>query len=297
MATAPTRYESSEEDSARWTGFPFRDGDIVISTRSKSGTTWMQMICALLVFERADFAEPLARLSPWLDWKVTPIDEVVATLQAQQHRRFIKTHTPLDGLPLDGRATYIVVARDPRDMYISLYHQGDNIDRSAVRRMLGQLEPDNPEAEPARQTLADALQAWIDGDASPEQSMDSIRGVFHHLTDGWQRRHDANVVLVHYDDLLRDLDGQMRRIADRLGFEVPEHRWSALVDAATFATMRVRAKTLVPGREGVLKDVNAFFRQGRSGGWRELLTDEEVAHYDERADTLAPSDLVEWLHR
>ena len=50
MLTPIHRYRSDEEDSARWTGFPFRDGDIVISTRSKSGTTWMQMICALLVF-------------------------------------------------------------------------------------------------------------------------------------------------------------------------------------------------------------------------------------------------------
>ena len=51
MADAPIRYRSDEEDSGRWSGFPFRDGDIVISTRSKSGTTWMQMICALLIFQ------------------------------------------------------------------------------------------------------------------------------------------------------------------------------------------------------------------------------------------------------
>jgi hypothetical protein len=40
----PIRYTSSDEDSARWLGFLFRAGDIVISTRSKSGTTWLQMI-------------------------------------------------------------------------------------------------------------------------------------------------------------------------------------------------------------------------------------------------------------
>ncbi len=296
MGTASIRYQSNEEDSARWTGFPFRDGDIVISTRSKSGTTWMQMICALLVFQRVDLPEPLATLSPWLDWKVTPLDEVVATLEAQQHRRLVKTHTPLDGLPLDARATYIVVARDPRDMYVSLYHQGDNIDRSAVRRMLGQPEPDHRTAERARPTLARALRAWIDDDASPQESMDSIRGVFHHLTDAWQRRHQPNVVLVHYDDLLRDLDGEMRRLADRLGFEVPEQRWSALVHAATFASMRGRATAVVPGG-GVLKDVDAFFRQGNSGGWRELLSEQEVAHYEQRVATLAPPDVLAWLHR
>jgi len=46
VASTPFRYRSSDEDSARWLGFPFRDGDIVISTRSKTGTTWVQMICA-----------------------------------------------------------------------------------------------------------------------------------------------------------------------------------------------------------------------------------------------------------
>ena len=124
VTAEPLRYRSDDEDSARWRSFPFREGDIVISTRSKSGTTWVQMICALLVFQTPQLPAPLAELSPWLDHEITPLDEVVRRLEAQPHRRFVKTHTPLDGVVIDGRATYIVVARDPRDMYISLYHQG-----------------------------------------------------------------------------------------------------------------------------------------------------------------------------
>src|SRR5262245_55463613 len=121
------RYVSPDEDSARWADFAFRDGDIVISTRTKSGTTWMQMICALLVFQTPDLPAPLVELSPWLDMLVEPRDDVVARLEAQRHRRFIKTHTPLDGVPIDDRATYIVVARHPLDMAISRYYHGDNI--------------------------------------------------------------------------------------------------------------------------------------------------------------------------
>jgi hypothetical protein len=132
------RYRSGEEDSGRWAGFPFRQGDIVISTRSKTGTTWVQMICALLVFQAPDLPAPLAQLSPWLDWLIIPRDEVYARLASQQHRRFIKTHTPLDGIPVDSRATYIVVGRHPLDMAVSLYHQGDNIDRGRVRHLTGQ---------------------------------------------------------------------------------------------------------------------------------------------------------------
>ena len=103
MSLSPIRYQSAEEDSGRWNDFSFRDGDVVISTRSKSGTTWMQMICALLIFQNAELPEPLADLSPWLDWLIAPRDEVVAHLERQTHRRFIKTHTPLDGIPLDPR--------------------------------------------------------------------------------------------------------------------------------------------------------------------------------------------------
>jgi hypothetical protein len=124
------RYRAHDEDSARWDGFAFREGDIVISTRSRSGTTWTQMICALLIFQTPDLPAPLGDLSPWLDMLVVPREEVFARLEAQDHRRFIKTHTPLDGLPIDGRATYVVVARHPLDMAVSLYHHSANIDRA-----------------------------------------------------------------------------------------------------------------------------------------------------------------------
>ena len=141
MAPLPVRYRSADEDSARWIGFPFREGDIVISTRSKTGTTWVQMICALLIFQTPDLPASLGQLSPWLDFLTTPREEVYARLAAQEHRRFIKTHTPLDGVPLDPRVTYIVTARHPLDMAVSLYHQGANIDRALMRQLTGQPEP------------------------------------------------------------------------------------------------------------------------------------------------------------
>ncbi len=131
--------------------------------------------------------------------------------------------------------------------------------------------------------------------------MDSIRGVFHHISDAWERRQGASpdqptVILVHYDDLLTDLEGQMRRLADQLGITVPDDRWPDLVEAATFSAMKSRADSLAPGRGSVLKDVGAFFRQGRSGGWRDLMTDAQVRHYEQRVAGLAPAEVVAWLH-
>jgi aryl sulfotransferase len=41
-------------DSTRWDGFEFRDGDIVIDTWAKSGTTWTQQIVSQLIFNGAE---------------------------------------------------------------------------------------------------------------------------------------------------------------------------------------------------------------------------------------------------
>jgi hypothetical protein len=285
------RYRSPDEDSGRWTGFPFRDGDIVISTRSKSGTTWMQMICALLVFQTPQFPAPLGTLSPWVDWLAVPRDAVIASLEAQTHRRFVKTHTPLDGIPLDPRATYIVVARHPLDMAVSLYHQGDNLDRERMRALTGAAAP-RP-----RPPLQEWLLGWIARQVAPRDELDSLPGVLWHLSDAWSRRHESNVVLVHYDDLVDDRAGTMRGLASRLGIHVDDALWPSLVAAAGFDAMQARADELAPDPVGVLKDRARFFLRGRSGAGREALSDDELAAYRARAAELAPPDLLRWLHR
>ena len=248
MPDVPVRYRSSEEDSGRWRGFPFRSGDIVISTRSKSGTTWMQMICALLIFQTPDLPAPVSELSPWLDWLIAPRAEVFPRLAAQPHRRFIKTHTPLDGVPLDRRATYIVVARHPLDMAVSLYHQSLNLDRVRLSQLLGReaLEP-----RATRVPLREWLLSWIDDDVEPRKQLDSLPGVPWHYADAWERRQHPNVVLAHYDDLSLNLEGEMRRLADRLAIDVGAGLWADLVEAATFEEMRGRPERIAPGTSGI----------------------------------------------
>ena len=292
MTLGFTRYVSDDDDSGRWEGFPFREGDIVISTRSKSGTTWVQMICALLVFQTPNLPAPLSTLSPWVDHTIEPVADVFARLRAQDHRRFVKTHTPLDGIPLDPRASYVVVGRHPLDLAVSLYHQGDNVDRARLAQLTG--VPARP-ASP-RPSLHDWLVLWTRRETTALKEPDSLVGVLHHVSDAW-RRTAPNVVLVHYADLLADLDGSMRRLAERLGLEVPEADWPTLVEAASFTRMRARADELAPNTLGVLRDPSRFFRAGRSGAGAEVLTAEELAFYDRRVASLAAPDLVSWLHR
>ena len=114
-----TRYAGFISDNDRWTRFEHGPGDSVISTPPKCGTTWTQMLCAVMVFDGPTFPDKLDAISPWLDVNTHSAREVFATYERQAHRRVIKTHTPLDGLPMRDDVHYIVVARDRRDVFES----------------------------------------------------------------------------------------------------------------------------------------------------------------------------------
>ncbi|HEX5086730.1 MAG TPA: sulfotransferase domain-containing protein [Nocardioides sp.] len=289
------RYVSDEEDSDRWNRFPFREGDVVVSTRSKSGTTWVQQICLLLLHGTPDLPAPLGELSPWVDWLTIPEDDLFARLEAQPGRRVVKTHTPLDGVVIDPRATYIVVVRDPLDMAVSLYHQGDNLDRERIAELTGR-----PYAGPVTRPPVDEwLRVWTQRETDPMVSMDSLQGVVHHAADAADRRDDRRVLLLRYEDLVADLAGWMGRLAEKLGVDVDPEVWPALVESAGFGSMRADAAARAPDRRGVLKDPAAFFRRGRPGEGREVLSRSDVAAYEERVrrlvDAESPSEPAEVL--
>jgi aryl sulfotransferase len=292
-------------DSARWEGFELRPGDIIVSTPPKCGTTWVQMICALLVFQEPELPAPLAVLSPWIDMVTRARREVFADLAAQTHRRFIKTHTPLDGLPLDPSITYLCVGRDPRDVALSMDNHLENLDYEEFLRArseaaaidgteLEPLQPPPPRLDDAR----DRFWRWVDSESDPTNTTPSLRFTITHLLSFYDAPDDLDVVLLHYDDLLDDLGGQMRALARRLDIDVPEDRWPDLVGAATLAEMRRRAEVMVPGASRhQWRDPARFFHRGTSGQWRDVLSDEEVTRYADRVRSLAPADLSSWVHR
>jgi aryl sulfotransferase len=298
-------YRTVLTDSARWEGFEFRDGDVIISTPAKCGTTWMQMICALLIFQDSVLPGRLTELSPWVDVQTEAADHVLATLAAQTHRRFIKSHTPFDGLPFDERATYICVGRDPRDVAVSWDHHFANMNLAVIigARVeavgaddIADLMPKLPPPPPA--DPVERFWQWVDDDRPVEQNLTGLRGTMHHLDTFWQHRNDPNVLLFHYADMKADLDGQMRRLSAALGIEVDEQRWPGLVTAAGFERMRERAEQLAPQVkiDGFWNDTSQFFHQGSSGQWQSFLGPEDQARYEARLHELASSELAQWVH-
>ncbi len=118
---AEREYRTWIFDSRRWDHYRPRADDIVIATYPKCGTTWMQRIIGLLVFQTPE-PKPVMQISAWIDRRFgEPIEAVAAQIEEQEHRRFLKSHLPLDGLPLYDDVKYIHVARDGRDACVS-YH-------------------------------------------------------------------------------------------------------------------------------------------------------------------------------
>lgn len=298
------RYVGRVYDSLRWEGFHPRPDDIIISTPPKCGTTWAQMICALLILQTPEFPDRISNLSPWFDMLTRSRKQVIALLEAQTHRRFIKTHTPLPGIPICEGVTYICVGRDPRDVAFSMDDHLANLDWDGfhAQRVAAALDDGLPEPEkiapPPLHELSDRERfwRWVEDDTPPEQVSSSLLRTLRHIESFWNVRDTANVVLLHYEDLRTDLEGQMRALAARIGIDITDDRWPALIEAATITAMRREIDRTVPST-GIWKDQDAFFKHARSGAWRELLDDDEQRRYEGRVASLIAPDLAAWLHR
>lgn len=285
-------------DSTRWAHYRPRQGDIVVATAAKCGTTWMIQIANLLV-EQSAAPRPIWQLSPWLDVRDYPIEEAIATLEAQTRRRVIKSHLPSDALPLHDGVKYIHVARHGLDAFMS-WHNHTSHYTPEVRAFMDHIglgDPDiaRPHPPPPRDIHA-FYDAWMtEGPAARFADDMPAARYFDIERSFWRDRHRPNVLLVHYNDLKADLDGEMRRISAFLDVAVDEAVWPSLVEAARFESMRESGATLMP-QGGLIweKGHRSFFHAGENARWREALTPDEIARYEDRARREFSPALAAW---
>ncbi|MEW6331979.1 MAG: sulfotransferase domain-containing protein [Pseudomonadota bacterium] len=278
-------------DSTIWNDFRFRDDDIVIATYAKSGTTWTQQIVAQMLFG-GDPELPVAELSPWLDLRVPPKEIKLPAVEAQTHRRIIKTHLPVDALVFSPRAKYIYIARDGRDVVWSMYNHHANANAAwyaALNDTPGRIgAPIEPPPADIRQYWRD----WMDKDGHPFWPFwDNIRS-------WWAIRHLPNVLIVHFNDLKRDMEGEMRRIASFLDIRIDEARWPDIVRYCGFEWMKQNAAKSVP-LGGAFWDGGAqvFINKGVNGRWADTLTAADNAEYEARAVRELGPECARWLAR
>ncbi len=276
-------------DSTVWNDFVFRDDDIVIATYGKAGTTWVQQIVGQLVFDGREGVN-VAELSPWLDLRVPPKSVKVAALAAQTHRRFIKTHLPVEALVYSPRARYLYVARDGRDVVWSLYNHHARANGEWYRLLNETPGLVGPPIAPPSASIRQYFLEWLEGDGYPFWSFrDNLRS-------WWESRELPNLLLVHFADLRRDLPGEMRRIARFLGIAPEEEQWETIVAHCRFDYMKAHAAETAP-LGGVLWDGGAetFIHKGINGRWRDVLTSEDCRAYEAMVENTIGAEGAGWL--
>jgi len=278
-------YRTAVFDNSRWEGFEPRPDDIFVCTPPKCGTTWTQTICVNLLWPDGDAPGPVMQISPWIEaFFMGPPAEMHARLAGQDHRRVIKSHTPADGIPWYDEPRYIFVGRDGRDAFMSMIN---HVERMKLTDMLNE------------QAIRDGVPPMPDYDGDPhayfEKWIEQETLFFDVVASYWEERSRENLLFVHFNDLKRDLEGEMRRIAAYLGIEVPEDRWPVIVERCTFEHMRENDAMVGDMSGGFEGGTKGFIHKGTNGRWRDVLTESELAKYDRRLRETLPEDAIAWV--
>ena len=276
-------------DSTLWNDFPVRSDDIIVATFGKSGTTWTQQIVGQLIFKGAENVV-IGELSPWLDLRVPPKEVKFAGLEAQTNRRFIKTHLPVDALVFRLELKYLYVARDGRDVLWSLYNHHLTANDTWYNLM-----NDTPGlvGEPIGRVDMDVVpyfRRWLERDGYPFWSL------WENVRSWWNVRDLPNVKLVHFANLKKDLEGEIRGIAKFLDIGIAPEDWPNIVEHCGFAYMKSHAAQSAP-LGGALWEGGAetFINKGTNGRWQQMLSKSDIEAYESRAVKELGPDCAHWL--
>jgi aryl sulfotransferase len=240
----------------------WRDGDIVISVPPKSGTTWtMNIVHQLRSGGDADFADVYAEV-PWLEFVPSPTADRAQLIEAfdrlpRDRRRAFKSHSAPPDLPYVAPGTgpdvrYVVTVRNPDEAVASMRpfiaaHSDAWFD-------LWQMPKD--------EVLGPDLAAFV------EQMGPMLIGtIFGFVAAWWELRHEPNVLFLHFNELKREPDASVRRIADFLGFDPDPTDWASVLEYTSFSWMKahedkfeIRTLSEVPPL-----DPGAMMRKGQIG--------------------------------
>jgi aryl sulfotransferase len=276
-------------DSEMWNGFPFRDDDIVIATYAKSGTTWVQQIVAQLIFNGAE-GLPVAEMSPWIDLRIPSKDEKIAAVEAQTHRRFLKSHLPVDALVFSPRAKYLYVGRDGRDIVWSMHNHHVSANDTWYEALNDTPGRVGPPIERPVGSVRQYFHEWLEQDGYPWWPF------FENVRSWWEIRDLPNVMLLHFARLKEDLPAEIRRIAAFLDIPIDESTFDTIVEQCSFRYMKAHAAESAPlGGRFWHGGAGQFIYRGTNGRWRDELDADDCRVYEERVRTELGAECAAWL--
>lgn len=276
-------------DSTIWNDFRFRDDDVIVATYAKSGTTWTQQIVGQILLG-PDPLLPVAEMSPWLDLRAPPKHIKLPEVEAQTHRRFLKTHLPVDALRFSDKAKYIFIGRDGRDVMWSMYNHHANANAKWYEVLNDTPGLVGPRIGPPNPDICEYFREWLDRDGFP------FWAFWENIRSWWEIRHLPNVMPLHFAELKRDMGGKMREIADFLDVAVAPETWPELERLCSFEWMKANADHVTPLGGVIFEGGGAtFINQGTNGRWQDVLPAADSAAYEARARAELGEDCAAWL--
>ncbi len=235
----------------------------------------------------------------WIEVRFRPVEGLIAELEAQAHRRYIKTHLALDGLPFHPHVKYIVVGRDARDVFMSMWNHYKNFKDdfypflNSIPDRFGEPFPVCPE------DIHVFWQDWITrGSFSWESEGYPFWGNLHHVQSWWKYRHLDNIHFVHFNDMLANLPEEVQRIANFLEIEIPTETLPKLLQALTLDAMRNDHQKNNTGMNHTWTEgAKTFFFKGTNGRWKVVLSPEELVLYEQAVKRVLTPECAKWLEQ
>jgi hypothetical protein len=234
-------------------GYEPTEKDVFICSFMKSGTNWGMQIAYQIACKGEGEYDHIHDVVPWPDAPAkgfaVPLNHPLTTKNATK-RQIIKTHNIAQHVPYNTKARYVCIVRNPEDVFVSSYH----FFRPA---MLGFLMP--------------SVTAWLDFTLSAEATETNWAT----FTAGyWTWRDRPNVLFITFEEMVADLKGSVRKIADLIGVTLTEAEFEKVCELSSYKYMKTINHKFAPGRMLPLASVEGeMIRSGKKGEGKAFLND------------------------
>lgn len=184
----------SRDDVMRGLAFRPRSTDVIITPFGKCGTTWLQQIFHTLRTRGDTDYDDISAVVPWIETAAALGQDLDAEQKADP--RGFKSHLGWDLVPKGAR--YIVSIRDPKDALVSMYRfmEGWFIEPGAVPIDVF------------------ARESYLRQTGGPNY--------WSHLASWWAVRRDPAVLMLSYEQMNRDPERTIRRVAAHCGIPLDQ---------------------------------------------------------------------------
>ncbi|MDQ3005822.1 MAG: sulfotransferase domain-containing protein [Chloroflexota bacterium] len=237
--------------------FVVKDGDVIVVTYPRSGTTWTEQMVHLLVNKGKQGEQRLTDAVPWLETLPHRPNGMIEFLKTMPSRRLFTSHLPCSLMPpLNNTTSKIVyVARNPKDVATSTYFHNQS--------KLGY-----------EGTWEEHFQLFLNGDVG-------FGPYFEHILPWWQAsQKDERILFLKYEDMKYDHAGNVAKLASFLDLQADSQLINTVVALSSFKSMTSNETTnfdWIPQRA----DVPKHFRKGDIGDWRNHFSAEQSQQMDD----------------